>query len=98
LIIHAAGIVGGIEANINYPVKFLVNNMQMGLNILMASKIQKVKKFINFSTSCMYPRDAKNPLSEDLILKGELEPTNEGYALAKLTSTRLCEYIVREDS
>ena len=98
LVIHAAGIVGGIEANINYPVKFLVNNMQMGLNILMASKIQKVKKFINFSSSCMYPRDAKNPLSEDLILKGELEPTNEGYALAKLTSTRLCEYIVREDS
>ena len=98
LVIHAAGIVGGIEANINYPVKFLVNNMQMGLNILMASKIQKVKEFINFSTSCMYPKDAKNPLSEDLILKGELEPTNEGYALAKLTSTRLCEYIVREDS
>ena len=98
MIIHAAGIVGGIEANINYPVKFLVNNMQMGLNILMASKIQKVKKFINFSSSCMYPRDAKNPLSEDLILKGELEPTNEGYALAKLTSTRLCEYITREDS
>ena len=46
----------------------------------------------------MYPRNAKNPLSEDLILKGELEPTNEGYALAKLTSTRLCEYITREDS
>ena len=98
LVIHAAGIVGGIEANINYPVKFLVNNMQMGLNILMASKIQKVKKFINFSSSCMYPRDAKNPLSEDLLLKGELEPTNEGYALAKVTSTRLCEYITKEDS
>ena len=98
LVIHAAGIVGGIEANINYPVKFLVNNMQIGLNILMASKIQKVKKFINFSSSCMYPRDAKNPISEDMILKGELEPTNEGYALAKLTCTRLCEYITREDS
>ena len=98
IVIHAAGIVGGIEANKNYPVKFLVNNMQIGLNILMASKSQKVKKFINFSSSCMYPKDAKNPLSEDLILKGELEPTNEGYALAKLTSTRLCEYISREDS
>ena len=98
LVIHAAGTVGGIEANINYPVKFLVNNMQIGLNILMASKIQKVKKFINFSSSCMYPRDAKNPISEDMILKGELEPTNEGYALAKLTCTRLCEYITREDS
>jgi GDP-L-fucose synthase len=46
----------------------------------------------------MYPRDALNPLSEDLILKGELEPTNEGYALAKVTSTRLCEYISKEDS
>jgi nucleoside-diphosphate-sugar epimerase len=98
LIIHAAGIVGGIKANINYPVKFLVNNMQMGLNILMASKTLKVKRFINFSSSCMYPRNAKNPLSEDLLLKGELEPTNEGYALAKVTSTRLCEYITKEDS
>ena len=98
LVIHAAGIVGGIKANINYPVKFLVNNMQMGLNILMASKKQKVKKFINLSSSCMYPRNAKNPLSEVSILKGELEPTNEGYALAKVTSTRLCEYITREDS
>ena len=98
LVIHAAGIVGGIKANINYPVKFLVNNMQMGLNILMASKTQKVKKFINFSSSCMYPRNARNPLLEDSILKGELEPTNEGYALSKITSTRLCEYISREDS
>lgn len=98
LVIHAAGIVGGIKANINYPVKFLVDNMQMGLNILMASKTQKVKKFINFSSSCMYPKNARNPLLEDSILKGELEPTNEGYALSKITSTRLCEYISREDS
>ena len=98
LVIHAAGIVGGIKANINYPVKFLVDNMQMGLNILMASKTQKVKKFINLSSSCMYPKNARNPLLEDSILKGELEPTNEGYALSKITSTRLCEYISREDS
>ena len=98
LVIHAAGIVGGIKANINYPVKFLVENMQMGLNILMASKTQKIKKFINFSSSCMYPKNARNPLLEDSILKGELESTNEGYALSKITSTRLCEYISREDS
>ena len=98
LVIHAAGIVGGIKANINYPVKFLVDNMQMGLNILMASKTQKVKKFINLSSSCMYPKNARNPLLEDSILKGELEPTNEGYALSKITSTKLCEYISREDS
>jgi nucleoside-diphosphate-sugar epimerase len=98
MIIHAAGIVGGIQANIAQPVKFLVENMQMGLNILTAANDCNIENFINLSSSCMYPRDASNPLSEDLILKGELEPTNEGYALAKATSTRLCEYIVKENS
>jgi nucleoside-diphosphate-sugar epimerase len=97
MIIHAAGIVGGIQANMAQPVKFLVDNMQMGLNILMSAKACSVKKFMNLGSSCMYPRDAKNPLSEELILKGELEPTNEGYAIAKVASTRLCEYINRED-
>lgn len=97
-IIHAAGIVGGIQANIAQPVKFLVDNMQIGLNILMAAKEAGVTQFLNLSSSCMYPRDAVNPLSEDLILKGELEPTNEGYALAKIASTRLCEYICQESS
>ena len=97
MVIHAAGVVGGIRANITHPVRFLVDNMYMGLNILMASKDCGVKRFMNFSSSCMYPRDAKNPLSEDLILKGELEPTNEGYAIAKVASTRLCEYINREN-
>ena len=63
----------------------------------MSAKTCGVKKFMNLSSSCMYPRDAQNPLSEDLILKGELEPTNEGYAIAKVASTRLCEYINRED-
>lgn len=96
MVIHAAGIVGGIQANLAQPVKFLVDNMQMGLNIITASRESGVVKFLNLSSSCMYPRDAINPLSEDLILKGELEPTNEGYALAKITSTRLCEYICKE--
>ena len=98
MIIHAAGIVGGIQANMADPVKFLVSNMAMGLNILTAANSLGVERFLNLSSSCMYPRDAKNPLSEDLILKGELEPTNEGYALAKVTSTRLCEYICRENA
>lgn len=98
MVIHAAGIVGGIQANIAQPVKFLVDNMQMGLNILMAAKCIGVTRFLNLSSSCMYPRDAINPLSENLILKGELEPTNEGYALAKIASTRLCEYINKENS
>lgn len=97
MVIHAAGVVGGIQANMAQPVKFLVDNMQMGLNILMASKYSGVKRFMNLGSSCMYPRDAENPLSENLILKGELEPTNEGYAIAKVASTRLCEYINRED-
>lgn len=97
MVIHAAGIVGGIQANIAEPVRFLVDNMQMGLNILMSAKEVGILKFMNLSSSCMYPRDAINPLSEDLILRGELEPTNEGYALAKVASTRLCEYIVKEN-
>jgi GDP-L-fucose synthase len=97
MIIHAAGIVGGIQANMAQPVKFLVENMQMGLNILTAANACNIANFLNLSSSCMYPRDAVNPLSEDLILKGELEPTNEGYALAKIASTRLCEYITKEN-
>ncbi|MDI1254744.1 MAG: GDP-L-fucose synthase [Flavobacterium sp.] len=96
-IIHAAGHVGGIQANIANPVLFLVNNLEMGKNIIMAAKNNNVKNFINLSSSCMYPRNAENPLSEELILKGELEPTNEGYALAKIMTTRLCEYIHKED-
>ncbi|MGD9554577.1 MAG: GDP-L-fucose synthase family protein [Arcobacteraceae bacterium] len=98
IVIHCAGRVGGIQANMAHPVDFLVQNTQMGLNIIMAAYEAGIKKFINMSSSCMYPKDAKNPLEEDLILKGELEPTNEGYAIAKVVSTRLCEYINKENS
>ncbi|MGJ0372844.1 GDP-L-fucose synthase [Aliarcobacter cryaerophilus] len=98
IIIHCAGRVGGIQANMANPVAFLVENTQIGLNIIMSAYETGIKKLINMSSSCMYPRDAKNPLGEELILKGELEPTNEGYAIAKVTSTRLCEYINRENS
>jgi len=97
VIIHCAGRVGGIQANMANPVDFLVQNTQMGLNIIMSSFEAGITRFINMSSSCMYPRDAQNPLGEELILKGELEPTNEGYAIAKITSTRLCEYINREN-
>ena len=97
-IIHAAGFVGGIQANIANPVKFLTENLEIGKNIILAAKENNVKHFINLASSCMYPRNAKNPLSEELILQGELEPTNEGYALAKIITTRLCEYIHKEDS
>ena len=98
MIIHCAGLVGGIQANINNPVSFLYDNTQMGFNIIMSSYESGVKKLINMSSSCIYPRNIKNPLSEDFILKGELEPTNEGYSLAKIASLKLCEYINKQDS
>ncbi|ESU29997.1 putative GDP-L-fucose synthetase [Flavobacterium limnosediminis JC2902] len=97
IVIHSAGLVGGIQANIERPVDFLVDNLDMGRNIILAARNNGVKYFMNLASSCMYPRNAQNPLQEDLILKGELEPTNEGYALAKIVSTRLCEYISREN-
>jgi GDP-L-fucose synthase len=97
-IIHSAGKVGGIQANIKEPVSFLIDNTDMGRNIIIAAKENNIKNLLNLASSCMYPRNAVNPLSENLILKGELEPTNEGYAIAKIMSTRLCEYIVKEDN
>lgn len=97
-IIHAAGRVGGIQANISQPVDFLVENMDMGRNIVIAARDAGVTKLLNLGSSCMYPRNAPNPLDETMILQGELERTNEGYALAKIMTARLCEYIHREDS
>jgi GDP-L-fucose synthase len=98
LIIHAAGHCGGIHTSIAEPVDFLVNNIDIGRNIIIAAKNTGTKKLINLASSCMYPKNAQNPLSENLILTGELEPTNEGYALAKIFSTKLCEYINKEQS
>ena len=97
LIIHSAGLVGGIQANIKSPVDFLLKNTDMGLNVISSAASVGVRNLINLGSSCMYPRNAVNPLGENLILKGELEPTNEGYALAKIVTARLCEYVVRED-
>jgi len=96
IVLHCAGKVGGIQANIREPVRFLLDNLDMGRNILWASYKAGVQKLLNMGSSCMYPRDAVNPLCEKNILKGELEPTNEGYALAKATTARFCEYIGRE--
>jgi GDP-L-fucose synthase len=98
LVIHAAGKVGGIQANIREPVCFLMDNLDMGRNIVWAAHQAGVKKLINLGSSCMYPRNYNEPLDEEMVLKGELEPTNEGYALAKVVTARLCEYIMREDS
>lgn len=97
LIIHCAGVVGGIQANIKEPVRFLISNLDMGRNIVMAAQEAGVHKLLNLGSSCMYPREAHNPLKEESVLTGELEPTNEGYALAKIAVARLCEYVSREN-
>lgn len=97
IIIHSAGVVGGIQANIANPVDFLSKNTNIGINLISSAAQAGVGSLINLGSSCMYPRNARNPLNEELILQGQLEPTNEGYALAKIVSARLCEYIARED-
>ena len=98
MIVHAAGKVGGIQANMREPVGFLLDNLDMGRNIVWAAHQTGVKRLINLGSSCMYPRNHSEPLSEEMVLKGELEPTNEGYALAKVVTARLCDYVMREDA
>jgi GDP-L-fucose synthase len=98
MVIHAAGKVGGIQANKAEPVGFLLENLDMGRNIVWASYNAGIKQLINLGSSCMYPRNHSEPLSEEMVLKGELEPTNEGYALAKVVTAKLCDYIAREDA
>ena len=98
LVIHAAGQVGGIQANIADPVGFLERNTKMGLNTIMSSYQAGVCNFLNIASTCMYPRNAQNPLCEEMILTGELEPTNEAYALSKIMATRLCQYIRKIDN
>jgi GDP-L-fucose synthase len=97
VVIHAAGRVGGIQANIAAPVDFLVTNLDLGRNIVMAARAAGVPRLLNLGSSCMYPREAANPLVESSVLHGELEPTNEGYALAKIAVARLCQYASREN-
>lgn len=97
VVIHAAGLVGGIHANIARPVDFLVRNVDIGRNVILAAQACGVPQLINLGSSCMYPRDGTNPLREEQVLQGELEPTNEGYALAKIYAARLCMYLRRQE-
>jgi GDP-L-fucose synthase len=98
VVVHAAGKVGGIQANMREPVGFLMDNLDMGRNIVWASRQAGIKRLINLGSSCMYPRNHSEPLREEQVLTGELEPTNEGYALAKVVTARLCDYVVCEDA
>lgn len=96
LVIHAAGLVGGIQANIREPARFLVENYEIGKNVLLGAQQYGVPELINIGSSCMYPKDRSEPLEESEVLSGLLEPTNEGYALAKIAVSRLADYISRE--
>lgn len=96
IVIHCAGLVGGIQANINKPYSFLYENIMMGANIINASSNNNIRKLINLGSSCMYPKDCNTELNEDSILSGKLEPTNEGYALAKISVGKLCQFIKKE--
>ena len=97
IVLHCAGRVGGISANIEEPVAFLDSNIVIGRNVIMGAREAKIKKLINLASTCIYPREAQNPLKEKYILEGKLEPTNEGYAIAKIVALRLCQYIRKED-
>ena len=98
LVIHTAGRVGGIQANMANKAGFLTDNMDMGVNIVLAAQAAGVTQLLNLGSSCMYPRDAPNPLHESSLGKGELEPTNEGYGLAKLAVARLCAFVSEENA
>lgn len=93
IVVHAAGRVGGIEANMREPVAFLIENLEMGRNVVLAARDAGVPRLINLGSSCMYPKDPVRPLKENDLLSGPLEPTNEGYALAKIAIQRLAAYV-----
>jgi GDP-L-fucose synthase len=99
LIIHAAGRVGGIKANMTFPYEFLLENLEVGTNVIASAADVGIPRLLNLGSSCIYPKDMDGMLTEDMILGGRLEPTNEGYALAKIAAMRLCEYAAsRTDS
>ena len=91
-----AGTVGGIIANNTYPVEFTQNNTLMAINIIKSSYENKVKKLMYLGSSCIYPKECKQPIKEDYLLTGLLEPTNEGYALSKILGIKLCQYYRHE--
>ncbi len=93
MIIHSAGLVGGIQENINRPVDFLRTNTILADNVINSARACDIKNLLNLGSSCMYPITAVNPLKESSILTGPFEPTNEGYAIAKIYAYKLCQYI-----
>ena len=92
----AAGRVGGIYANDTFPVDFLADNLAIALNVMRAAVAAKVKKLMFLGSSCVFPRNAPQPMTEDLLLTGSLEPTNEWYAVAKIAGIKLAQAYRRQ--
>jgi GDP-L-fucose synthase len=95
-VIDSAAKVGGIKANMTFPAEFLFENLQIQNNLIWTSKNHGVKKFLFLGSSCIYPRDCKQPMKEEYFMEGKPEPTNEAYAYAKIAGMKMCEYIYEE--
>ncbi len=96
IVIDAAARVGGILANNDYPFTFLMENMQIQNNLIDTALKQDVEKFIFLGSSCIYPKLAPQPLKEECLLTSSLEPTNEWYAIAKISGVKSCEAIRKQ--
>ena len=96
IVIVAAAKVGGIKANNDYPVEFLVENLRIQNNVIRAAQENGVRKLLFLGSSCIYPKFAPQPIPESALLSGPLEPTNEAYAIAKIAGIKLCQAYARE--
>jgi GDP-L-fucose synthase len=92
----AAAKVGGILANNTYPADFMFDNLAIAMNVIHAAQRTGVRKLLFLGSSCIYPKYAAQPIREDSLLTGALEPTNEAYALAKIAGLKYCEYLNRQ--
>lgn len=95
-VILCAARVGGIKANMTYPAEFLYENLQIQNNVIWQAHLSGVKKLLFLGSSCAYPRECDQPMKEEYLLSGKPEPTNEGYALAKIAGIKLCQGIYHE--
>ena len=91
VVINAAATVGGIYANNKYKADFIFNNLAIQTNIIHSSYLNKVKQLVFLGSSCVYPRDCKQPIKESYLLQSEVEKTNEPYAIAKIAGIKMCE-------
>jgi len=96
LVILAAAKVGGIKANNDFPVEFLLENLQIQNNVIEAAYEKRARKLLFLGSSCIYPKFAPQPIPESALLSGPLEPTNEAYAIAKIAGIKLCQAYARE--